>query len=272
VLVEYLVCDPLLLVVVRCESGGGDGVEGKIGGGGTTEDGEAENGGGSYLDRLKQGIGGGLSRITTTTRVVPTAIPTPSNNGWPLPSPHTILQTSLYNYIRTTLRHAPMHPTTTGSSAFYEVMDLWLLWMEPWNVVHKTRCGGSSPPSSTSTKASKEFVHNVSEYIHSKSSPSSSNNRIQRQPSKASWKTAQHFNSAAQIHHPVGILRSGKSTVLHRNHSPSFREGCKNSISNIGSTRRSPTYSVFCGCTYSPQLVFRRWMHCCNGKQRVMMR
>jgi len=176
------------LVVVRCESGGGDGVEGKIGGGGTTEDGEAENGGGSFLDRLKQGIGGGLSRITTTTRVVPTAIPTPSNNGWPLPSPHTILQTSLYNYIRTTLRHAPMHPTTTGSSAFYEVMDLWLLWMEPWNVVHKTRCGGSSPPSSTSTKAAKEFVHNVSEYVHSKSSPSSSTDRTQRQPSKASWK------------------------------------------------------------------------------------
>jgi len=53
---------------------------------------------------------------------------------WPLSSIQTIVQPSLYNYIRTALRYGPIH---VANSSFYAAVDLWLLWLEPWNVVQR---------------------------------------------------------------------------------------------------------------------------------------
>lgn len=53
---------------------------------------------------------------------------------WPLPTMQTICQTSIYNYIRTALRYGPVH---VNNSSFYAALDLWLMWMEPWNVIHR---------------------------------------------------------------------------------------------------------------------------------------
>ena len=60
-----------------------------------------------------------------------------STTGWPLPSPHTIIMPSLYNYIRMTLRHAPIY-TSSSRRNFFSTLNLWLTWLEPWNVVHRT--------------------------------------------------------------------------------------------------------------------------------------
>jgi hypothetical protein len=40
----------------------------------------------------------------------------------------------LYNYVRTGLRYGPIHVT---NSSFYAALDLWLLWIEPWNTVQR---------------------------------------------------------------------------------------------------------------------------------------
>lgn len=43
----------------------------------------------------------------------------------------SLLQESFYNYVRATFRRAPVHST---QSPFYSALDMWLLWLEPWNV------------------------------------------------------------------------------------------------------------------------------------------
>ena len=43
----------------------------------------------------------------------------------------TVLQQPVYNYIRATFRFAPIH--STSESSFYGAMNIWLLWLEPWN-------------------------------------------------------------------------------------------------------------------------------------------
>jgi hypothetical protein len=53
---------------------------------------------------------------------------------WPIPRIQTIVQPSLYNYVRTGLRYGPIHVT---NSSFYAALDLWLLWIEPWNTVQR---------------------------------------------------------------------------------------------------------------------------------------
>jgi hypothetical protein len=60
--------------------------------------------------------------------------------GWPIPLFQTIIQPSLYNYIRTGLRYGPVHVT---NSSFYQAMDLWLLWIEPWNVTRRKKSYGA---------------------------------------------------------------------------------------------------------------------------------
>lgn len=55
-------------------------------------------------------------------------------DAWPLPRIQTIVQPSLYNYIRTGLRYGPIHVT---NSSFYAALDLWLLWIEPWNTIQR---------------------------------------------------------------------------------------------------------------------------------------
>ena len=62
---------------------------------------------------------------------------TVDRTGWPLPSAHTIIMPSLYNYIRMTLRHAPIY-TSSSRRNFFSTLHLWLTWLEPWNVVHRT--------------------------------------------------------------------------------------------------------------------------------------
>ncbi|GFH45120.1 hypothetical protein CTEN210_01594 [Chaetoceros tenuissimus] len=57
---------------------------------------------------------------------------------WVLPPLQTSFQTSLYNYIRTALRYGPVH---VNNSSFYAAMDLWLMWLEPWNVIHRKKAG-----------------------------------------------------------------------------------------------------------------------------------
>ncbi len=55
-------------------------------------------------------------------------------NYWPISPQQSIIQPSLYNYIRTGLRYGPIH---VSRSSFYASMDLWLMWLEPWNVQRK---------------------------------------------------------------------------------------------------------------------------------------
>ena len=43
----------------------------------------------------------------------------------------SITQTSFYNYIRVALKYAPLH---LPNSAFTSALNLWLIWLEPWNV------------------------------------------------------------------------------------------------------------------------------------------
>jgi hypothetical protein len=44
----------------------------------------------------------------------------------------TILQQPVYNYIRSTFRFAPIH--SSSESSFYGALNIWLIWLEPWNV------------------------------------------------------------------------------------------------------------------------------------------
>lgn len=47
----------------------------------------------------------------------------------------TILQQPVFNYIRSTFRFAPIH--SSSESSFYGALNIWLIWLEPWNV---TQC------------------------------------------------------------------------------------------------------------------------------------
>lgn len=62
------------------------------------------------------------------------ALPHSLDRSWCMSPSATALQQSLYNTIRTTFRHASIHVPT---SPFHSVLDLWLIWLEPWNVIDK---------------------------------------------------------------------------------------------------------------------------------------
>jgi hypothetical protein len=53
---------------------------------------------------------------------------------WCLSKPLTILQQPMYNYLRTNLRYASIH-SETPSSAFFAALNIWLLLLEPWNII-----------------------------------------------------------------------------------------------------------------------------------------
>lgn len=55
----------------------------------------------------------------------PTTIP------WCISPQMTVLSQGVFTYIATTFRHAPIH---VRRSAFSNALDMWLLWLEPWNV------------------------------------------------------------------------------------------------------------------------------------------
>jgi hypothetical protein len=55
-----------------------------------------------------------------------------TNEKWCMSSCMTILQQPVYNYIRTTFRFAPIH--SSSESSFYGALNIWLIWLEPWNV------------------------------------------------------------------------------------------------------------------------------------------
>jgi hypothetical protein len=61
-------------------------------------------------------------------------ISTTPNEKWCLSACMTILQQPIYNYIRTTFRFAPIH--SSSESSFYGALNIWLIWLEPWNVSH----------------------------------------------------------------------------------------------------------------------------------------
>jgi hypothetical protein len=46
-----------------------------------------------------------------------------------------VLQAPLYNYVRVAFRNASIH---TNNSAFFSALDLWLLYLEPWNLTRRT--------------------------------------------------------------------------------------------------------------------------------------
>jgi hypothetical protein len=54
---------------------------------------------------------------------------------WCLSQAMTTLQEPFYNYIRTTFRFASIH---TQGSAFYSALNMWLIWLEPWNASYGT--------------------------------------------------------------------------------------------------------------------------------------
>lgn len=57
---------------------------------------------------------------------------------WRLTPCMSILQYSMYNFIRTSLRYDSVH---SAGSAFYVALNLWLLWCEPWNVTSQGTLG-----------------------------------------------------------------------------------------------------------------------------------
>jgi hypothetical protein len=73
-------------------------------------------------------------RTLVVRLVADPALPRSLDRSWCLSPSATALQQSLYNMIRTTFRHASIH---VPSSPFHSVLDLWLIWLEPWNVVDK---------------------------------------------------------------------------------------------------------------------------------------
>lgn len=50
---------------------------------------------------------------------------------WCISPTMTILQPTLYSHILMAFRHAPIH---VPGSPFHAALDVWLLWLEPWNV------------------------------------------------------------------------------------------------------------------------------------------
>jgi hypothetical protein len=46
-----------------------------------------------------------------------------------------VLQAPLYNYVRVAFRNASIH---TNNSAFFSALDIWLLYLEPWNLTRRT--------------------------------------------------------------------------------------------------------------------------------------
>ena len=88
---------------------------------------------------------------------------------WCLSPSMTIFQQSFYNYVRTTFRHAPIHVT---DSPFYTAMNAWLVWIEPWNVVLKTKkkSGSNFTPSKAKT-----LLNSVSSGARGQSQKMSSN-------------------------------------------------------------------------------------------------
>lgn len=50
---------------------------------------------------------------------------------WCIPPSMTILQQPFYNYVRVALRYASVH---VARASFETALDLWLVWLEPWNV------------------------------------------------------------------------------------------------------------------------------------------
>jgi len=45
-----------------------------------------------------------------------------------------MVQPSFYNYIRVVFKYAPLH---LSDSAFFTALTAWLIWLEPWNVIHR---------------------------------------------------------------------------------------------------------------------------------------
>jgi len=81
-------------------------------------------------------------------------------NSWPLPPAHTILQRSLYNHIRLTLRHSPLN---TSDESFNKALDAWLIFLEPWNVVQRERRTKSN--TTLSETKTTNFIHTVSDRV-----------------------------------------------------------------------------------------------------------
>jgi len=66
-----------------------------------------------------------IAAIMDCSEAKPKALP------WCLSPTMTALQQTFYNYILVSFRHAPIH---TSSSPFYAALDMWLWWLEPWNI------------------------------------------------------------------------------------------------------------------------------------------
>ena len=57
------------------------------------------------------------------------------NNKLSLSPSIAILQQPVYNFVRSTFRYAPIH--SSSESSFYGALNIWLIWLEPWNVTQR---------------------------------------------------------------------------------------------------------------------------------------
>jgi hypothetical protein len=58
--------------------------------------------------------------------------PTLASRQWCMSHCLSALQQPVYNYIRAAFRFAPLH--SSSESSFYGALNIWLIWLEPWNV------------------------------------------------------------------------------------------------------------------------------------------
>mmetsp|Transcript_5091 Transcript_5091/g.5789 ORF Transcript_5091/g.5789 Transcript_5091/m.5789 type:complete len:936 (+) Transcript_5091:95-2902(+) len=104
---------------------------------------------------------------------------TMSQLEWPIPKAQTIMQPSLYNFIRTILRYGPVH---VKNSSFYIGLELWLTWIEPWNTMHRKKSIVSS-------------IHNAKNLFHDVSDRVTKSSRITAGKESSSRKTHQLYTT-----------------------------------------------------------------------------
>jgi len=92
--------------------------------------------------------------------------------SWCLPPAMSIVQPSIFNYIRLGLACGSIHDRR---SIFHRALEAWLVWIEPWNYVMKRRAvvvtgnGGSNNggSSSSATHRAGEFLRNAAATVSS---------------------------------------------------------------------------------------------------------
>eukprot|EP00592_Proboscia_alata_P014866 CAMPEP_0194399648 /NCGR_PEP_ID=MMETSP0174-20130528/126774_1 /TAXON_ID=216777 /ORGANISM="Proboscia alata, Strain PI-D3" /LENGTH=1267 /DNA_ID=CAMNT_0039196075 /DNA_START=47 /DNA_END=3850 /DNA_ORIENTATION=- len=81
-----------------------------------------------------------------------------SSSEWCLTPAMTCLQPSIYNFIRLAFRYSQIH---AKQSAFYTALDVWLMWLEPWNYVKRNiSFSAAVAKNNFNTEAAKDILYN----------------------------------------------------------------------------------------------------------------